>query len=71
MSTTQKRTTKKSTVAKPMRSSARYRSASKGTFIQVRFRKPAPEWEANLENNLIEEGFTRAKARKLVRLAAS
>jgi hypothetical protein len=70
MTTTAKRTAKKSTTAKS-RGSVRYRSASKGTFVQVRFRKPSPEWETNLENNLIEEGFTRAKARKLVRLAAS
>lgn len=69
MSTSEKRSSEKSLTAK--RGSARYRSARKGTFVAVRFRKPAPAWETNLENNLVEEGYTRAKARRLVRLAAS
>jgi hypothetical protein len=45
-------------------------SVRSGTFA-VRFRKSSPAWEMNLENNLVEEGFSRSKARELVRLAAS
>jgi hypothetical protein len=37
----------------------------------VRVRKSSPAWETNLENNLVEEGLRRSKARELVRLAAS
>jgi hypothetical protein len=40
-------------------------------MFTVRFRKSSPTWEANLEDNLVEEGFTRSKARELVKLAAS
>ena len=57
---------KKTTGISVLRGSGRNR-----TFIAVRFRKPAPDWEKNLEDNLVEEGFARAKARELVKLAAS
>ncbi len=33
--------------------------------------KSSPTWEANLEDNLVKEGFTRPKARELVKIAAS
>lgn len=64
-----KRTTKRTT-NRTSRSSVRFRSAKSGTFA-VRFRKSSPTWETNLENNLVKEGLTRSKARKLVKLAAS
>jgi hypothetical protein len=64
-----KRSTKKMT-ARTSRGSVRYRSSKSGTFA-VRFRKSSPTWETNLENNLVEEGFTRSKARELVKLVAS
>lgn len=50
--------------------SVRFRTSNSRAFT-VRFPKPSPAWETNLENNLVEEGFTRSKARELVRLAAS
>jgi hypothetical protein len=62
-----KRSTKKTTAT---RGSMRFRSPNSGTFA-VHFRKSSPTWETNLENNLVEEGFTRSKARELVKLAAS
>jgi hypothetical protein len=31
----------------------------------------SPDWQQNLEENLIKEGFTPRKARSLVKLAAS
>ena len=46
------------------------RSTHSGAFT-VRFRESSPDWETNLENNLVEEGFSRSKARELVKLAAS
>jgi len=64
-----KRSTKKTT-ARATRDSVRFRSSNSGMFT-VRFRKSSPTWEANLEDNLVEEGFTRSKARELVKLAAS
>jgi hypothetical protein len=64
-----KRTTKRTT-NRTSRSSVRFRSGKSGTFA-VRFRKSSPTWETNLENNLVKEGLTRSKARKLVKLAAS
>jgi hypothetical protein len=60
----------KKTATGTSRGSVRFRSANSGTFA-VRFRKSSPTWETNLENNLVEEGLTRSKARELVRLAAS
>jgi hypothetical protein len=62
-----KRTAKKS-VAKSNRGSVRFRSSNSFT---VRFPKSSPLWETNLENNLVEEGLSRTKAREMVRLAAS
>jgi hypothetical protein len=62
--------TKKKTTERASHGSIRFRSANSGTFA-VRFRKSSPAWEMNLENNLVEEGLTRSKARELVRLAAS
>jgi hypothetical protein len=59
--------TRKKTTERASHGSIRFRS---GTFA-VRFRKSSPAWEMNLENNLVEEGLTRSKARELVRLAAS
>lgn len=64
-----KHSTKKAT-KRASRGSVRFRSANSGTFA-VRFRKSSPAWETNLENNLVEEGLSRSKARELVRLAAS
>ena len=64
-----KHSTKKAT-KRASRGSVRFRSANSGTFA-VRVRKSSPAWETNLENNLVEEGLTRSKARELVRLAAS
>jgi hypothetical protein len=61
-----KRATKKA-AKRASRDSVRFRS---GAFA-VRFRESSPAWETNLENNLVEEGLTRSKARELVRLAAS
>jgi hypothetical protein len=52
------------------RGSVRFRS-SKSAGFSVRFPQSSPSWESNLENNLVEEGVTRSKARELVRLAAS
>jgi hypothetical protein len=63
------RSTKKTT-ARATRGSVRFRSSNSGAFA-VRFRESSPTWETNLENNLVEEGFTRSKARELVKLAAS
>jgi hypothetical protein len=63
------RTTKRTT-NRTSRGSVRFRSAKSSTFA-VRFRKSSPTWETNLENNLVKEGLTRSKARKLVKLAAS
>jgi hypothetical protein len=64
-----KRTTKK-TPTRTSRVSVRFRSPNSGSFA-VRFRKSSPTWETNLENNLVDEGLTRSKARELVRQAAS
>ena len=64
-----KRTVKK-TARRSSRGSVRFGSSNRGTFA-VRFPKSSPTWETNLENNLVEEGLTRSKARELVRLAAS
>lgn len=64
-----KHATKKAT-KRASRGSVRFRSANSGT-VAVRFRRSSPAWETNLENNLVEEGLTRSKARELVRLAAS
>ncbi len=64
-----KRETKKA-ATKMRHGSARLRSSKSGAFA-VRFPNPSPAWETNLENNLVEEGYSRSKARKLVRLAAS
>jgi hypothetical protein len=64
-----KRAVKKAS-SKSTRSSVRFRSSTSGAFA-VRFPKSSPAWETNLENNLVEEGFARAKAREMVRLAAS
>ncbi len=65
-----KHATKKAT-KRASRGSVRFRSTNSGTFVSVRVRKSSPAWETNLENNLVEEGLPRAKARELVRLAAS
>jgi hypothetical protein len=62
-----KKSTKKA-AKRPSRDSGR--SANSGAFT-VRFRDSSPAWETNLENNLVEEGFSRSKARELVKLAAS
>jgi hypothetical protein len=64
-----KRAVKKAS-SKSTRSSVRFRSSTSGAFA-VRFPKSSPAWETNLENNLVEEGFARTKAREMVRLAAS
>lgn len=64
-----KQVSKKAT-KRASRGSIRFRSTNSGTFA-VRVRKSSPAWETNLENNLVEEGLPRAKARELVRLAAS
>jgi hypothetical protein len=61
---------KRSTATKATRRSVRRRSSG-GTAVEIRYHDPAPAWQKNLENNLIEQGFTRAKARELVKLAAS
>jgi hypothetical protein len=60
----------KKTTTRASRGSVRFSSAKSNTFA-VRFRKSSPTWETNLENNLVEEGLTRSKARELVKLAAS
>jgi hypothetical protein len=62
--------TAKRTTNRTSRSSVRFRSTKSGTFA-VRFRKSSPTWKTNLENNLVKEGLSRSKARKLVKLAAS
>ena len=64
-----KHTAKKAT-KRASRGSVRFRSADSRAFT-VRFRTSSPAWETNLENNLVEEGLSRSKARELVRLAAS
>jgi hypothetical protein len=61
---------KRSGATKATRKSVRRRSSA-GATVEIRYHDPAPAWRKNLENNLIEEGFTRAKARELVKLAAS
>ncbi len=60
----------KKAVTKSTRGSVRFRSSTSRAFA-VRFPKSSPSWETNLENNLVEEGLSRTKAREMVRLAAS
>ena len=61
---------KKTVAAKASRRSAP-RRLSNGSFVAVRIRESAPDWKENLEMNLIAEGISPAKARGLVKLAAS
>lgn len=66
MSASEKRT--------PPNGQAWFRSLSlqqEGNLRRSPFPQARPAWETNLENDLVEEGYTRAKARRLVRLAAS
>jgi hypothetical protein len=60
--------TKKSTKKAAKRPS---RDSGRSATFTVRFRESSPDWETNLENNLVKEGFSRSKARELVKLAAS